>query len=58
MILGENPYMTTTSIVGMGLRTKPEYSMREIAQRQKIYDYDTGEFLDQTPNDYAGVLTP
>lgn len=58
LILGNNPLMETSSIVGMGLRTQSGLSTRELAQRQKIYDYESGQFLDETPNDFAGILTP
>ena len=33
-------------------------SIRELGQREKVYDYDTGEFLDWSPNDKAGLFKP
>lgn len=35
---------------------KNKLSVREIAQTQKVVDYETGEELDYTPNDKAGLF--
>jgi hypothetical protein len=47
----------TSGIKALGLRTSGDMSVREIAQTQKIYDIETGKFLDKSPNDYAGFFT-
>ena len=33
-------------------------SIRELAQREKVFDYDSGNFLDWSPNDKAGLFKP
>lgn len=33
-------------------------SIRELGQKEKVYDYNTGEWLDWSPNDKAGLFKP
>ena len=35
-----------------------DLSIRELGQKEKVYDYDTGEWLDWSPNDKAGLFKP
>lgn len=56
MTLGENPLMITSGVKGLGEVTESPFSTRELAQRNKIYDYTTNTWLDKTPNDYAGIF--
>lgn len=34
-----------------------DLSIREQAQNEKVFDFETGQFLDYTPNDKAGVIS-
>lgn len=57
LVPNRNPMRETSGIKALGLRTSGDMSVREIAQTQKIYDIETGKFLDKSPNDYAGFFT-
>lgn len=54
--INPNPMRESAGIKGLGLQTETQYSIREIAQDQKYFDSETGEFAEQTPNDFAGVF--
>lgn len=43
--------MNTFGIKGLGLITDSTFSVREIAQTNKIFDTESGQWLDYTPND-------
>ena len=46
-----NPTKEKKGIEGVFTTTKGTLSMREAAQNSRVYDYNTGKFLDWTPND-------
>lgn len=46
-----NPTKEKRGIEGVFTTTKGTLSMREAAQNSRVYDYNTGKFLDWTPND-------
>lgn len=52
----KNPMGNTTNIRGIGMYTDPQLSMREIAQTNRVFDYESGEWLDWTPNDQGGLF--
>lgn len=46
-----NPTKEKKGIEGVFTTTKGSLSMREAAQNSRVYNYNTGKFLDWTPND-------
>lgn len=46
-----NPTKEKRGIEGVFTTTEGTLSMREAAQNSRVYDYDTGKFLNWTPND-------
>ena len=54
--INPNPMRETTGIRQLGISTPSQFSIREIAQGQKYYDVETGQWSDMTPNDFAGVF--
>lgn len=54
--INPNPWRETTGIKGLNLSTESQFSVREIAQDQKYFDVETGEWADVSPNDFAGVF--
>lgn len=40
------------------LNDTKDLSIRELAQKEKVYNYETGKWLDWTPNDKAGLFKP
>lgn len=46
-----NPFQKTNGISNMLAEPMAKLSVREAAQNAKVFDYETGEFLDWTPND-------
>lgn len=47
----KNPFKQKIGIEGFNVTSKPEYSIREVAQMNKVRDGISGEALDWTPND-------
>lgn len=45
-----NPFQKTNGISNMLAEPMAKLSIREAAQNAKVFDYETGEFLDWTPN--------
>lgn len=56
MTFNPNPMRETAGIRALDKSTPSQYSIREIAQTQRYFNTDTGEFAEQTPNDFAGVF--
>lgn len=56
MTLGKNPWQVTYGVKGLGMATESPFSIREMAQKHRYYDYTTGEWSDKTPNDFAGFF--
>ena len=54
--LDKNPMGNSTNIRGIGINTDSQLSMREIAQTNRVFDYESGEWLDWTPNDQGGLF--
>lgn len=54
--LDKNPMGYSANVRAMGVYTQPQWSMREIAQTNRVFDYEKGEWLDWTPNDQGGLL--
>ena len=50
---GYNPDRQKIGIEGVNVWSKPERSRSELAQTQKIFNYETGKFENWTPNDNA-----
>lgn len=48
-----NPERQQIGIEGVSVFSKPTKSRSEIAQENKIYDYEKGQYRDDTPNDHA-----
>jgi hypothetical protein len=48
-----NPERQQIGIEGVSIFSKPTKSRSEIAQENKIYDYEKGEYRDDTPNDHT-----
>lgn len=53
-----NPDRVTTGISGWNQVGQRKYTPNELAQTQKIFDPETGTFLDETPNDSALTVKP
>ena len=53
-----NSERKSTGIVGPNLGGERTFSDRELAQRERIFDYNKGEFTDYTPNDLALTKNP
>lgn len=53
-----NPTGITKSKAGINIFTEPEFSSREWAQKSKVFNRETGEFEDYSPNDHALVVNP
>lgn len=48
-----NPDRQQIGIEGVNIWSDPEKSKSELAQMSKVFDYETGEFRDYSPNDKA-----
>ena len=55
LIFDKNPMMISTNIKAMNVITPQELSIREIAQTNRVYDYETKQWLDWSPNDKGGL---
>ena len=53
-----NSERRSTGIVGPNLQGERTFSDRELAQREKVFDYKEGKFRDYTPNDLAFTNNP
>lgn len=53
-----NPERVSMGIVGPNKIGKRTLSDRELAQREKVFDYERGVFRDYTPNDHALTTNP
>lgn len=51
----KNPMGISTNIKALNVITPQELSIREIAQTNKVYDVESGKWLDWTPNDKGGL---
>lgn len=56
MSFEKNPMRTATNTKALGLITPSDWSIREIAQTEKVFNYETGKFEDWTPNDKGGLF--
>ena len=52
----DNPFNTSYGLVGFNEESKPIESAREIAQRNKVYDSETKQVLDYTPNNFISSM--
>lgn len=52
----KNPMMESDNIKALGIHTTSPFSIREIAQTERVFNYETGQFEDWTPNDKGGLL--
>lgn len=52
-----NPERRSRGIVNLYETSGPTMSIREVAQTNKIFNYDTGKFEDWTPNDWGGLTS-
>lgn len=50
-----NPDRRSRGIVNLYETSGPTMSVREVAQTNKIFNYETGKFEDWTPNDWGGL---
>lgn len=50
-----NPERRSRGIVNLYETSGPTMSIREVAQTNKIFNYDTGKFEDWTPNEWGGL---
>ena len=60
-IAENNPMMNSYGIKGLGLISDSGFSIREIAQTNKVFDTESGKWLDYTPNDrglFKAVVAP
>lgn len=55
-IINPNPWRTEYGINGLGTINPGKFSAREIAQDQYYYDSEKGEFSNEKPNDFVGIL--
>ena len=55
LTLDKNPMGLSTNIKALNVITPQELSIREIAQTNKVYDVESGKWLDWTPNDKGGL---
>lgn len=53
-----NSERRSTGIVGPNLQGERTFSDRELAQRERVFDYKEGTFRDYTPNDLAFTKNP
>ena len=53
-----NSERRSTGIVGPNMLGERTLSDRELAQREKVFDFEKGEFRDYTPNDLAFTKNP
>jgi hypothetical protein len=53
-----NPEGISVGIAGPNISGYRALSDRELAQREKVFDYEEGRFLDYTPNDHALTHNP
>lgn len=51
-----DPFHRSMGQTGLWSVGEQPYSIRELAQSQKVVDYKTGEELDWSPNDHAGLF--
>lgn len=54
--LDKNPMGYSIGTKSINEITDPIYSVREIAQTNRVFNYETGEFEDWTPNDKGGLF--
>ena len=52
-VVSPNPFLQSNSLTRVGKKGDRTLSISEIAQSQKIYDTETGEFKDESVNDRA-----
>lgn len=55
---GNNPDRQAIGIEGVNVWSDPEYSKRELAKQNKVYNTETGRFEDYTVNDHTLVSNP
>lgn len=55
LVFGKNPLRTTQGIRNLTQSTESTFSIREIAQANKVHD-EKGNILDWTPNDKGGLF--
>ena len=53
----DNPLDVSYGLTGFNKESKPLESTREIAQRSKVYDSESKQVLDYTPNDFFASMT-
>lgn len=53
-----NPTHQSTGVVGINIQGEREKSDFELAEKQKIFDWETGKFKDETPEDSALFSNP
>jgi len=58
LTLVPNPERVSMGIVGPNKVGRRTLSDREIAQREKVFDYEKGVYRDYTPNDHALTTNP
>jgi len=58
LTLMPNPERVSMGIVGPNKVGRRTLSDREIAQREKVFDYEKGVYRDYTPNDHALTTNP
>lgn len=51
----ENPFRELKGLQGFGSIQESHLSVSEIAQQNKVFDYDSNKFLDWSPNDKSGL---
>ena len=52
----KNPMRYSTNIKAMNTITPSNYSIREIAQTNRVYDFENDKWLDWSPNDKGGFI--
>lgn len=55
---GINPDRQAIGIEGINVWSDPTFSRRELAQQNKIFDIEKGEFMDHSVNDHALTVSP
>lgn len=55
---GINPDRQAIGIEGINVWSDPTLSRRELAQQNKIFDIEKGEFMDHSVNDHALTVSP
>lgn len=53
--LDKNPMRNSTNTKALGITTDSDFSMREIAQTNRVFNYEENKWEDWTPNDSKGL---